>query len=118
MLSFFASQKVKDTASGMRVVRRVILDEIYPLPDGLHFTPAMSAKAVSNPDLKILEKDMTYNEREGESKLNVIKDGIRFFNIILRLSFMYRPQVLLNSIGFLFGLMTLLLMIQPHQQRR
>lgn len=113
MLSFFASQKVKDTASGMRVVRRAILNEIYPLPDGLHFTPAMSAKAVSNPDLKILEKDMTYNEREGESKLNVIKDGIRFFNIIWRLSFMYRPQVFLNSTGFLFGLMTLLLMIQP-----
>ena len=78
MLSFFASQKVKDTASGMRVVRSSILDEIYPLPDGLHFTPAMSAKAVTNPEIKILEKNMSYKEREGVSKLHILKDGLRF----------------------------------------
>jgi glycosyltransferase involved in cell wall biosynthesis len=113
MLSFFASQKVKDTASGMRVVKREILDDIYPLPDGLHFTPAMSAKAVSNPDIKILEKDMTYNEREGESKLSVLKDGIRFFNSITKLSFMYRPQVILMSLGYLFVVLSVLLMINP-----
>lgn len=113
MLSFFASQKVKDTASGMRVVKKSILNEIYPLPDGLHFTPAMSAKAVSNPDLKILEKNMTYNEREGESKLHIIKDGIRFFNIITRLSFMYRPHVILMTLAILIGLFSLVLMIEP-----
>ena len=66
----------------MRVVRSSILDEIYPLPDGLHFTPAMSAKAVTNPEIKILEKNMSYKEREGVSKLHILKDGLRFFKII------------------------------------
>jgi glycosyltransferase involved in cell wall biosynthesis len=113
LLSFLATQKVKDTASGMRVLRREILGEIYPLPDGLHFTPAMSAKAVTNPEISILELDMTYHEREGESKLHVIKDGFRFLAIILRLSFMYRPQVLLSAFGILISMISCLLLIQP-----
>jgi glycosyltransferase involved in cell wall biosynthesis len=46
MLALLSSSKVRDTASGMRVVRRACLPELLPLPDGLHFTPAMSARAM------------------------------------------------------------------------
>jgi glycosyltransferase involved in cell wall biosynthesis len=113
LLSFLATEKVKDTASGMRVVKREILNDLYPLPDGLHFTPAMSAKAVTNPEICIKEKDMTYNEREGESKLHVLKDGIRFLIIILKLSFMYRPQLLLLAIGTVVLLFSGILLIEP-----
>jgi len=113
ILSFLASQKVKDTASGMRVIKKEILQDIYPLPDGLHFTPAMSAVALSNPEIKILEKDMLYHEREGESKLHVFKDGVRFFKIITKLSFMYRPHVILTLFAFIVGVVSLVLMIEP-----
>lgn len=113
MLSFFASQKVKDTASGMRVIKSSIIDQIYPLPDGLHFTPAMSAKAVTNPEINIMEKDMSYKEREGVSKLNVIKDGLRFFNIITKLSFMYRPEVILSTFALFLLTTSILLMADP-----
>jgi glycosyltransferase involved in cell wall biosynthesis len=113
LLSVLATEKVKDTASGMRIVRREILKDIYPLPDGLHFTPAMSAKAVTNPEICIKEIDMSYKERVGESKLHVLKDGIRFFSIIIKLAFMYRPQILLLAIGVLFSLLSFLLLIEP-----
>jgi len=113
MLSFLASQKVKDTASGMRVVRKEILKDIYPLPDGLHFTPAMSAVALSNPDIVILEKDMSYSEREGDSKLHVLKDGIRFFKIIAKSSFMYRPHVILITIAFFIAILSIALIVNP-----
>ena len=46
ILTAFATERVRDTASGMRVVRRSALGKIYPLPDGLHFTPAMSARSM------------------------------------------------------------------------
>ena len=46
ILTAFSSKVVRDTASGMRVVRRSSLPELLPLPDGLHFTPAMSARAL------------------------------------------------------------------------
>src|SRR5206468_956637 len=72
LLSFFASRKVRDTASGMRVVRASSLRKIMPLPDGMHFTPAMSARAILSSGLKIAEEDMPYHERDGESKLRVV----------------------------------------------
>ena len=57
----------------MRVVRRTSLDRLFPLPDGLHFTPAMSARAMFSDAIEIAEVDMPYKERVGESKLRVIK---------------------------------------------
>src|SRR5580704_8069707 len=81
ILSVFSSSRVRDTASGMRVVRRSSLDRLYPLPDGLHFTPAMSARAMLSEGTRIVEVDMPYHERSGESKLRVGKDGVRFSTI-------------------------------------
>ena len=75
---------VKDTASGMRVIRRDALENLYPLPDGLHFTPAMSARALLEDKLRLVEVPMPYAERVGRSKLSVVKDGIRFLTVILR----------------------------------
>jgi len=113
LLSIFASNKIKDTASGMRIVKRSALDRIMPLPDGLHFTPAMSARAVLSDDLRIAEMDMPYKEREGESKLSVVKDGIRFLKIILGTAFLYRPNIMLNLFSLFALLVAVLLMIKP-----
>lgn len=95
LLSSFSSQTVRDTASGMRVVRRSALKHLYPLPTGLHFTPAMSARAMLSDATQILEVDMPYAEREGESKLHVLRDGIRFLRVILENALLYRPERML-----------------------
>jgi Glycosyl transferase family 2 len=92
ILTAFSSRKVRDTASGMRVVRRSSLDRLYPLPDGLHFTPAMSARAILSPAVTIVEVNMPYHERTGESKLRVGKDGLRFLRVILEAAFLYHPS--------------------------
>lgn len=113
LLTVFSSKRVRDTASGMRVVRRSALDKIMPLPDGLHFTPAMSARAILSPDLKITEIDMPYEERQGESKLRIWKDGLRFLRVILETSFLYRPARFLWLIAFLCLVYAALLLIKP-----
>ncbi len=96
LLSAFSSETVRDTASGMRVVRRSALRHLYPLPVGLHFTPAMSARAMLSDATRIVEIDMPYAEREGQSKLKVIRDGLRFLGVILENALLYKPgQVLL-----------------------
>ena len=95
MLSLFASSMVRDTASGMRVVRRSALRHLYPLPSGLHFTPAMSARAMLSDATRIVEIDMPYAEREGESKLHVIRDGLRFLRVILENALLYKPGKIL-----------------------
>ena len=111
LLRSFSSSRVRDTASGMRVVRRESLGKLFPLPDGLHFTPAMSARALLSEGVKIAEIDMPYQEREGESKLRVGRDGLRFLKVILEAAFLYRPSRPLGILGLVFlaaaaGLMT------------
>ena len=104
LLSVFSESSVRDTASGMRVVRRASLDNLYPLPDGLHFTPAMSARAMLSQKLRIEEVDMPYEERVGESKLHVLRDGLRFLRVILEAAVLYRPSRPLNLAGGLLFL--------------
>lgn len=113
LLTMFAERRVRDTASGMRVVRRSSLPRLLPLPTGLHFTPAMSARALLDDHLKIVEIDMPYEEREGESKLRVVRDGLRFLKIILETTLLYRPgRPLALGGAFAFGIGAAL-MAQP-----
>ncbi|MEZ4749300.1 MAG: glycosyltransferase family 2 protein [Bdellovibrionota bacterium] len=91
LLGFLCGRKVTDTASGMRVIRRSSLRFLYPLPDGLHFTPSMSSRALLG-GLKVLEVPISYEERVGESKLSVFRDGIRFFGTIFSGVLCFRPE--------------------------
>jgi glycosyltransferase involved in cell wall biosynthesis len=113
ILSVFSSSRVRDTASGMRVVRRSSLDRLYPLPDGLHFTPAMSARAMLSEGTRIVEVDMPYHERSGESKLRIAKDGLRFLRVILEGAFLYRPSRPLGLLAVAFVLFAAALMGSP-----
>jgi glycosyltransferase involved in cell wall biosynthesis len=91
LLGCLSGKAVTDTASGMRVLRREALRALYPLPDGLHFTPAMSARAVMS-DQRIVEVPMAYAERVGESKLRVLRDGFRFLFAIRDAALLYQPS--------------------------
>ncbi len=91
MLGALSKHAVNDTASGMRVIRRACLPQLYPLPDGLHFTPAMSARILLEDKLRMVELPMAYAERVGRSKLHVVSDGLRFLTSIVRAATAYRP---------------------------
>jgi glycosyltransferase involved in cell wall biosynthesis len=99
LLHALSSSRVRDTASGMRVVRRSSLGRLLPLPDGLSFTPAMTARAVLGTKVKIVEIDMPYHEREGESKLRLARDTALFLRVILEAAFLYRPSRPLAIVG-------------------
>jgi len=113
ILTVLSSALVRDTASGMRVVRRQSLGKLLPLPDGLHFTPAMSARALLSHALKIVEVDMPYYEREGESKLRPGRDGLRFLRAIIDAAFLYRPARPLAILALVWLAVATSLMITP-----
>jgi glycosyltransferase involved in cell wall biosynthesis len=113
LLTVFSSERVRDTASGMRVVRRSALRKLFPLPDGLHFTPAMSARSMLSDSVNIVEIDMPYHERAGESKLRTAEDGLRFLKVILQTVFLYRPSRPLGMAASLMFLLAFGLMIGP-----
>ena len=113
ILSALSNRVVSDTASGMRVIRRDALPKLYPLPDGLHFTPAMSARVLMDDQLKIVEHPMRYEERIGESKLHVLHDGVRFLRTILEMCLMWQPSKLFGGAAALCLMLTLVLALHP-----
>jgi glycosyltransferase involved in cell wall biosynthesis len=113
LLGALSRQRIQDTASGMRVIRRSVLPDLDPLPDGLHYTPAMTARVLLEGKLKLVEEPMPYAERVGDSKLSVAKDGLRFLVSIVRAAAIYRPSRPLLLCAGLFGLGALLLGAGP-----
>ncbi len=105
--------EVQDSASGMRVLTREALACLEPLPDGLHFTPAMSCKAALDPRLSLAEVPMPYAERQGRSKLGVVRDGFRFLRVILETSISWRPLLFFGTAGLLMLLTAGLYAISP-----
>lgn len=98
LLSWIGNVRVHDTTSGMRVIRRDVLERLYPLPDGLEFTPVMSTRAIHE-NLKIIEVPIPYAERIGRSKLSVVRDGFRFTNAIVWTGLAYNPVRILGFIS-------------------
>jgi glycosyltransferase involved in cell wall biosynthesis len=107
LINLISKSKITDSASGMRVLKKECLPRIYPLPDGLHFTPAMSCRAVLDESIKIVEVPISYHERRGESKLNVLRDGVRFLKTIVDIALIYEPLQFFGILGLFFLLVAL-----------
>jgi len=98
LVSLISAQKITDSASGMRVFKQSVLEQLYPLPDGLNLTPVMTTRALHE-KLRMVEVAIPYSERLGRSKLNVARDGVRFAHSITWTAMTYNPVRQLGFIG-------------------
>lgn len=118
LLSLVGRQSVSDSASGMRVFKRHVLEQLYPLPDGLNLTPVMSTRAIHE-GVRMAEVPIPYSERVGRSKLSVIHDGSLFLRSILWTALQYNPVRILGMIGLggiAVGLLCLLALVVARLQ--
>ena len=107
LLSLITHQRITDSASGMRVFKREILEQVYPLPDGLNLTPVMSTRAIHE-GIRVAEVAIPYSERIGRSKLSVVRDGSIFLRSMVWTALTYNPVRILGLIG-LMGMVVALL---------
>lgn len=98
LLSLLSRKRITDSASGMRVFRRELLEQIYPLPDGLNLTPVMSARALHE-GIDMVEYPIPYSERIGRSKLSVVRDGSIFLRSMVWTVLAYNPARVLGFFG-------------------
>jgi len=98
LLTLIGRSPVSDSASGMRVFRRDVLDLLSPLPDGLNLTPVMSTRAAHEP-ITVAEVAIPYHERVGASKLSVARDGARFLATMVEAALAYNPVRILGAFG-------------------
>ncbi len=112
LLAGLTGVRVSDTASGMRVFRRALLPRLAPLPTGLHFTPAMTARAACM-GARFVESPIPYAERTGRSKLSVMGDGMRFLRVILGTVFAYFPMRVFGPLAGACAVGALALSVMP-----
>lgn len=113
LLSILSNRPVTDTASGMRVLGRAAYEKVKPLPDGLQFTPAMTARVLMDPTLDLVEAPMPYHERVGRSKLSVLRDGVRFLKTIGEMVLFWSPGRCFLGAGVGLALLVMLLGLHP-----
>ena len=106
LVTVIGHRRCADPASGMRVLRKSALSRLYPLPDGLNFTPVMSTRSMHE-GLEVVELPIPYSERQGRSKLSVVQDGTRFLKTILWTSLEYNPVKILGLAGLCLFVMSL-----------
>jgi glycosyltransferase involved in cell wall biosynthesis len=98
LVSLLSAQTISDSASGMRVFKKSLLERLYPLPDGLNLTPVMSIRALHE-QVKMIEVPIPYSERVGRSKLNAVRDGVTFAQSIVWTALHYNPMRPLGLVG-------------------
>jgi len=70
---------VRDSQSGMWVLRRSILKDMILESDGMAFSEEIKIEALRNPKIRFTELSIMYSSRLGEIKLNPWRDG--FYNL-------------------------------------
>jgi glycosyltransferase involved in cell wall biosynthesis len=76
-MSFLYFRWVRDSQSGMWVVRRSILKHMRLESDGMAFSEEIKIEALKNPEVRFGEISIQYSSRLGETKLNPWSDGVQ-----------------------------------------
>ena len=92
LASFMTGHRIEDLTSGFRVVRaRHFKKFLYLLPNGFSY-PTTSTMAFFRAGLAVAYVPIYAGTRAGKSHISIIKDGIRFFVIILKVGALFSPM--------------------------
>jgi glycosyltransferase involved in cell wall biosynthesis len=78
---------VRDSQSGMWVLRRAILDHMNLESDSMAFSEEIKIEALKDPKIRFAEIPVQYSSRLGEIKLNPWKDGVYNLFFLVRKRF-------------------------------
>jgi len=96
--------RIEDLTSGFRAVRaRTFKKFLYLLPNGFSY-PTTSTMAFFRSGYPVSYVPIHSRQRKGKSKIKVLRDGARFFVIILKVGALFSPMRFFLPISFLlFG---------------
>ena len=107
LASLMTGHKIDDLTSGFRAVRAKHFKKfLYLLPNGFSY-PTTSTMAFFRSALPVSYIPIQAGKRDGKSKIKIIKDGLRFFIIILKIGALFSPMRLflpISAVFFLIGL--------------
>ena len=93
--------KIKDLTSGFRVVRReLFIKYLYLLPNGFSY-PTTITMAFFRSGYSVAYESIVAKKRIGKSHINLIRDGLRFFIIIIKIATLYSPLKVFTPVSFI-----------------
>lgn len=99
LASWMVGHRIRDLTSGFRVVRAEKFREfLYLLPNGFSY-PTTSTMAFFRAGYSVCYEPIKAAKREGESHINLVKDGLRFLLIIFKVGTLYSPLKLFTPIS-------------------
>ena len=105
--SLMTGFRIQDLTSGFRAVNKATFsDFIYLLPNGYSY-PTTSTMAYLRSGLPVDYVPIKARPRVGKSKINLVRDGIRFLVIIMKVTTMFSPMRLFLPVSLLFFLLGL-----------
>ena len=105
LASLMTGHKIDDLTSGFRAVRaRHFKKFLYLLPNGFSY-PTTSTMAFFRSALPVAYIPIHAGKRDGKSKIKLLKDGLRFFVIILKIGALFSPMRLFLPTSVLFFLL-------------
>jgi hypothetical protein len=108
LASFLADYPIPDLNSGMRVFHREIYDEYRRIyPDRFSFSSTLTMVSLTGGFETCFVK-IDYNERSGGSSIDPLKDPIRFWYQLLRLSLYFRPLRFFVPLSGVIGVVAVL----------
>ncbi|NOR70524.1 MAG: glycosyltransferase [Methylomarinum sp.] len=103
--SLMTGHKIEDLTSGFRAVRTNKFHKfLYLLPNGFSY-PTTSTMAFFRSGFPVAYVPIHAGKREGSSHIKILKDGTRFFIIILKIGALFSPMRLFLpiSLGLFFS---------------
>lgn len=113
LATYLTDRPIPDLTSGFRAARRAQLREfLYLLPNGFS-TPTTTTMAFIKAGYSVLFEPIEARQRVGHSKIKLVKDGLRFFLILMKVVTIYSPlriflpiSAVSFGIGLIYGLWT------------
>jgi glycosyltransferase involved in cell wall biosynthesis len=102
LANYLARTDIPDLNSGLRVFRKEVIEEFRRyLPSTFSFTTTLTLALLTN-DYSVRYVPISYHKRVGRSKINPIKDTVRFTGLIVRTVMYFAPlRVFLPLSGLL-----------------
>ncbi|MCA9497451.1 MAG: glycosyltransferase family 2 protein [Nanoarchaeota archaeon] len=108
LASFLSNHYIPDLNSGMRVFRKDVSYEFWKLyPNGFSFTSTITMGCLTN-GFSVKYIPINYFKREGKSYIHPIKDTIRFFSLVTRLTLYFAPLRFFIPLTLVLSILTLL----------
>ena len=121
LASYVSGQKIKDLTSGFRAIKApVARGFVYLLPNQFSY-PTTITLATIRSGRSLAYVPIEARRRVGKSKIRLLRDGIRFLLIILRIATFYSPlkvfipiSFMTFMLGFSYGLYKVLALDLPY----